>query len=96
VDTLPLAPPGPAEFYMVHDRIWQAARGPRHGYLCIGCLEARLGRQLHCRDFKAVPLNSLHPYWRDKAWWHRSQRLRDRLTAPSPDDGTQLALWETA
>ena len=34
------------EYYMVRDEVWEAARMGRRGYLCIGCLEARLGRQL--------------------------------------------------
>jgi hypothetical protein len=80
---------------MVHDIVWQAAHGPSRGYLCIGCLEARLGRQLHRCDFTAAAVNSLHPYWREYAWWHRSKRLAERLTAPPPPDGVQLALWET-
>jgi hypothetical protein len=79
---------------MVRDSVWQAAGMTARGYLCIGCLEARLGRQLHRRDFTAVPVNSLHPYWRDYAWWHRSKRLAARLTAVPPPDGVQLALWD--
>jgi hypothetical protein len=80
---------------MVHDRVWQAARAPARGYLCIGCLETRLGRQLCRRDFTAAPVNSLHPWWRDYAWWYRTWRLADRLAAAPPPDGVQLALWET-
>jgi len=95
-DTLSLEPGIPTEYYMVHDEVWEAAEGPQPGYLCIGCIETRLGRQLHRGDFARVPLNDLSYHRPDKAWWHRSARLLDRLTAPSPQDGTQLALWETA
>ncbi len=66
---------------------------PARGYLCVGCLEARLGRQLHRGDFADAPLNDLSYYRPEKAWWHRSDRLRDRLAAPIPD-GAQLPLWD--
>ena len=45
------------EYYMVHDHVWQAAQAPERGYLCIGCLETRLGRQLQRGDSLAMPLN---------------------------------------
>jgi hypothetical protein len=91
-----LSPRGASEYYMVHNHVWQAASAPARGFLCIGCLEARLGRQLHRGDFAPVPLNDLNYHRPDKAWWHRTKRLRDRLRAPSPEDGTQLALWPIA
>lgn len=54
--------------------------GPAGGlnhYLCIGCLEARLGRRLAPADFPGLPINL--------ADWHRkTARLADRLGgAPS-------------
>jgi hypothetical protein len=33
------------EYYMISDDLWQTA-GADEGFLCIGCLETRLGRQL--------------------------------------------------
>jgi hypothetical protein len=52
----------PFEFYMVHNSVWEDARmGPR-GCLCIGCLEARLGRELVPADFTDVPINEAHPW----------------------------------
>ena len=94
-ETLSPEPGVPTEYYMVHDRVWQAARAPERGYLCIGCLEHRLGRQLHRGDFTDAPLNDLTRQRPDKAWWWRSERLQDRLTTPTPGHGTQLALWAT-
>jgi hypothetical protein len=94
-ETLPTGP-GTAEYYMVHDHVWEAAHAPEHGYLCIGCLEARLGRQLHRLDFTSAQINDLSYRRPDKAWWWRSNHLRDRLTAAAPEDGIQLALWEPA
>jgi hypothetical protein len=94
-ETLSPEPGVPAEYYMVHDHVWKTARAPARGYLCVGCLEARLGRQLHRGDFTGAQINDLSYHRPDKAWWWRSDRLRGRLTAPSPADGIQLALWDT-
>jgi hypothetical protein len=90
-DTLPTD--GGSEFYMVHDRVWEAAGMTPNGYLCIGCLEQRLGRRLHRADFASCDLNSLDAGLRRYAWWWRTGRLVDRLLAPSPEDGIQLELW---
>ena len=59
------------EFYIVENDVWSAAQGPDDGCLCIGCLETRLGRQLHGGDFKDVPLNRTG---------QRSARLSSRMT----------------
>jgi hypothetical protein len=72
---------GRHEYYMVRDRVWAEA-GMRTGivyhhggggdYLCIGCLERRIGRKLHFADFIDVTVNDPdHP-------WH-TRRLRSRL-----------------
>jgi hypothetical protein len=58
-ETLSPEPGVPTEYYMVHDRLWQAARAPSRGYLCVGCLEHRLGRHLHRGDFPPIPLNDI-------------------------------------
>jgi hypothetical protein len=40
------------EFYWVKDEVWSAAgMGELDGSLCVGCLEARLGRRLRRKDF---------------------------------------------
>jgi hypothetical protein len=65
VDTLAIG-----EYYMVLDEVWEQAwpgrrrhfstRHSRHKprrvrqFLCVGCLEARIGRQLNRDDFAAV------------------------------------------
>ncbi len=61
------------EWYMVTDEVWAAVR-MGDGFLCVGCLEARLGRQLDQRDFTGAPVNSPDPI--------NSDRLNNRLTAP--------------
>lgn len=38
------------EWYRVHDAVWASA-GMTDGFLCIGCLEKRLGRRLRPDDF---------------------------------------------
>jgi hypothetical protein len=76
---------GSAEWYMVKSAVWQAAgMVSREGFLCIGCLEIRLGRPLHSGDFTPSPVNSL-------GWPTHSARLRDRLSCPPLDPGTPEA-----
>ena len=65
---------GDQEDYMVRAEIWRAAGMPEADggfYLCIGCLEKRLGRELVAGDFTPHPVNTLRP--------RQSARLRDRL-----------------
>jgi hypothetical protein len=76
---------GQWEFYAVNDHVWRAAGMPADdptkrygqrsgGFLCIGCLEARLGRILTRQDFSDARINDLGVYH------HHTDRLRDRLT----------------
>jgi hypothetical protein len=62
------------EYYMVRNDVWaQACPLDQHDvFLCIGCLENRIGRTLTRWDFIDCPLNA-HPDW------PRSERLRNRL-----------------
>jgi hypothetical protein len=46
---------------MVKNTIWLEA-GNVEGYLCIGCLEQRLGRMLNLNDFTSAPVNSPSPW----------------------------------
>ena len=40
------------EVYHLRDAVWKAAgMAPFAGFLCVGCLEKRLGRQLGPKDF---------------------------------------------
>jgi len=59
------------EWYMVWDSVWRLADGNSVDFLCIGCLEARLGRKLVPLDFNDAPLNRMRGYG-------RSLRLRLR------------------
>jgi hypothetical protein len=56
------------EYYMVENALWKA-HGAGRRLLCIGCLEARMGRQLTRDDFKLCLLNLDDDV---------SDRLRDR------------------
>lgn len=60
------------EYYMVQFELWETVvpADIRNRQLCIGCLEARLGRQLVSTDFIEAPVN----YTDDK-----SERLLNRL-----------------
>ena len=76
------------EWYTVKDEVWLQACGyiegklPGEGlgkqFLCIGCLERRIGRTLMCYDFTDAPVNN--PFG-DK---FRSDRLFNRLIAKAP------------
>ena len=57
---------GAWQYYVATDDVWLAAgmppdseRSPGGDFLCIGCLEARLGRILTPRDFSDAPVNRL-------------------------------------
>jgi hypothetical protein len=61
------------EYYHVHDEVWAAAKtDDAESMLCIGCLEARIGRTLEPSDFSDAPIN--YP-----GFVKRSARLSDRL-----------------
>jgi hypothetical protein len=58
---------GQTEWYSVWDYLWQEAGMPLEseqlwssGFLCIGCLEKRLGRELTAEDFPDYPINHQH------------------------------------
>jgi hypothetical protein len=70
------------EWYVVRDAIWKAAgmkdrvivAGEAGYYLCIRCLERRVGRELRRADFTDAPVNA--PWRRD------SDILADRKSRP--------------
>jgi hypothetical protein len=76
------------EWYAVKDEVWaQAWAGrlkpwhalPGQQILCIGCLEARIGRTLMACDFTDAPINDLtDPHWSNLM----SDRMRDRVGRP--------------
>lgn len=66
------------ERYMVHHHVWAAAGMCPFGFLCIGCIEQRLGRRLVAADFLDVPLNHAPGF-------QRSDRLASRLSHAGGD-----------
>lgn len=54
---------GASQWYMVTDSVWHAASsaGDEPQYLCLDCLERRLGRPLRPEDFAEFPINE--PSW---------------------------------
>ena len=74
---------GKHEYYAVHEEVWTEEAGMDSGFLCIACLERRIGRRLDVADFKDVPVNDPADPW-------HTERLASRL-APTP-----VALLEEA
>ena len=68
------------EYYMVTDQVWSSVAD--RGMLCIGCLEKRLGRMLHARDFTAVPINQVADMTDDASarFLNRLRNYQVRLT----------------
>jgi len=61
------------EYYMIHDELWLRVNPKRKGMMCIGCVEARLERELTPEDFTAAPING-------ESFWLKSARLLSRVT----------------
>ncbi len=68
---------------MVVPAVWEAVRGG-DGYLCIGCVVARLGRPLNRADFTSAPVNQPSPW--DTA------RLAEAKTREAPATRRRRAL----
>lgn len=60
------------EIFSVYNHVWFEVKDNRHGFLCVGCLEDRLHRELTPIDFDHLGVNEdpTHP---------RSERLISRL-----------------
>jgi hypothetical protein len=66
---------GDAELYMLKPDVWPVAEG--FGWLCVPCVEARLGRRLAPGDFNEAPCNDPTA---------AGPRLRNRLRRGVPTD----------
>jgi hypothetical protein len=60
------------EYFIVHHDLWHQAVRRRYGFLCVPCLEHRIGRRLTPADFLPCGANDLD--------WRKSDRLRERMT----------------
>ena len=68
-------------------RLWPQANPDYDGMLCVGCLEARLGRRLTPSDFTGVPLNEQpFPAVASAAWStaRRARSLAGSASLPRP------------
>src|ERR1700730_9185858 len=65
------------EYYMFQNKLWAAAGMKKKGFLCIGCLEDRIGRRLTPRDFTVSPIN-------DPDDLFKTPRLVSRLRKRAP------------
>jgi hypothetical protein len=75
------------EYFMVEDHLWKQNVPEYHGFLCIGCLESRIGRKLDKNDFPAhLPINDP-----DGFFFPHSDRLRTRLTTMGSIDGADIS-----
>jgi hypothetical protein len=72
------------ETFIVHDEVWLGVMPSRQGLLCVGCLEALLGRDLAPADFTECMSNVLGAAG--------SPRLRHRLGAGHLH-GDDLLAW---
>lgn len=63
-----------SEMFMVHDILWELVTlHDSARFLCIGCIEDRMGRALIVHDFAPLHTNV------KTGGWRCSDRLRDRL-----------------
>ena len=80
------------ESYMVHDKVWAAAGMPARqkripnydesdgsGFLCLDCLEKRLGRDLVPEDFTKLCIDSPSPWDTPKLAAIKAQRSARRV-----------------
>jgi len=67
--------PGTWHWYMVWDEIWAQAGMSADGFLCVPCLERRLGRPLRINDLADRPVNARRD-WADTPQLHR---LKEQL-----------------
>ena len=58
------------EWYMVKDEVWPLPKHLKEVFLCIGCIESRIGRRLSQEDFYLCP---------GMAIWTFSKRLEERF-----------------
>jgi hypothetical protein len=71
------------EYYLVHDQLRASAgMAPDGGFLCVGCIETRLGRELNAADFRDVLVNTDPDFT-----WRNSPRLAAQKARLSEETG---------
>jgi hypothetical protein len=61
-----------SEHYFVNNHVWNQVMDSERGFICIGCLEKRLKRELNMNDFTSCHINNPKLY-------SMSNRLVSRL-----------------
>jgi len=65
------------DWFMVKDKVWQLGqRASECRFLCVGCLESRIGRKLLADDFRRSAKVNFHP--------QQSAKLRRRMRGLKP------------
>jgi hypothetical protein len=68
------------ESYWVWAGVWEEAKAAKDQFLCVGCIEKRLGRELRPDDFDCLSNNGRAVYC--DPWLPRSARLKNRMGFP--------------
>ena len=69
---------GKWEYYMVHKKLWARAN-MSDGFLCVACLERRLGHDLKPKHFTDAPINEPCPWDTQLLASRKSQGLRSSI-----------------
>jgi hypothetical protein len=108
MDTMPVRKPKPGTFeqFIVNDDVWVAAGmtpgkiDPLNhelvggGFLCVGCIETRLGRRLQIEDFNPITI----PLLIGEPWPTERLRSRALYRTQADEDAVKLAPqpeWQT-
>lgn len=64
--------------YMLRPTLWWVVEPTEHGFLCIGCVEERLGRELDLHDFDLMTVNTTTDLKRSERLTNRLRGFRER------------------
>jgi hypothetical protein len=67
------------ETYWLFGSVWIEAKGD--SFLCVGCIEKRLGRELRPNDFDCISKDAVAVNY--DPWFPRSERLKARMGFPN-------------
>jgi hypothetical protein len=91
---------GQCEWYSVWDFLWQEAGMPLEnemlwssGFLCVGCLEKRLGRELTAEDFPDYPINHQHHLDTPRLASRKKQHKKTPIITAEPKYPVKKLTW---
>jgi hypothetical protein len=70
------------EFFMIHGPLWAQAVKGKIGWICVPCLEHRMGRRLQREDFTLCPANV--------TTFRKTERLLERMGGEPLDEDLLL------